>query len=242
MAKPAAVAAAIALMLCAAAIVLPAQAELSTSIMALAKRCAPNVAPVTLGALVAHESANNQFAVNVNGGYSLPKRPATRTEALEAIQWLKKEGLNYDIGYGQVNSSNFDNLKVTAESLLDGCNNLRASSTVLADCYSRAVQRIGEGQKALRHALSCYNTGSQTLGFKNGYVAKVVAQADTLIIPALLGDKNLSAESPEDRARAGTDEPQRRKLGTPDAFQGASGDAFSKSDPDAFQAAQESSE
>lgn len=219
-----------------------AQAELSASVLALAKTCAPDVAPETLGYLVSHESMNNPFNLNVNEkGYVIKKAPTSKAEAMQLIEELEREGRNYDVGYGQINSGNFEWLGVTAESLLDGCNNLRASSKVLAVCYRRAVNEFGEGQQALRHALSCYNTGSLTKGFENGYVAKVVAQANNKI-PALLGDAELTAGSPDETHEAETAPQTTRPLGTPDAFAAAPGDAFSHSDPDAFQAAQESPE
>lgn len=234
---------AIALMASALVMAPSAQAELSASVLALAKSCAPDVAPETLGYLVSHESVNNPFNLNVNAkGHVIKKAPTSKAEAMQLIEEFEREGLNYDVGYGQVNSANFEWLGVTAESLLDGCNNLRASSKVLAVCYRRAANQFGEGQQALRHALSCYNTGSLTKGFENGYVAKVVAQANKKI-PALLGDAELTAGSPDEVQQAEAD-PQidKRPLGTPDAFAAAAGDAFSHSDPDAFQSAQESPE
>ncbi|HGW5540822.1 TPA: hypothetical protein ACNIM8_005907 [Pseudomonas aeruginosa] len=44
-----------------------ANGKLSMSVLSLAKQCAPNVAPETVGYLVSHESGNNPFAVHVNG-------------------------------------------------------------------------------------------------------------------------------------------------------------------------------
>lgn len=165
---------------------LAAHAGLSVQVMELAKQCAPNVNPLTMGSLVAHESRNNPLAINVNGNYRLPRQPASPDEAVDAIAWLEAHGMNFDVGYGQVNSANFSGLGLSGRALLDACTNLRASAVVLTGCYARAVQAHGEGQPALLHALSCYNTGSQTRGFANGYVSKVVAQVRVLQIPALM--------------------------------------------------------
>lgn len=55
-----------------------ANGKLSMSVMALAKQCAPNVAPETVGYLVSHESRNNPFAVHVNG-VPWSKQPKTET-------------------------------------------------------------------------------------------------------------------------------------------------------------------
>jgi len=52
------------------------------------------------------------------------------------------------------------------------CANLRAGNTILTQAYGRAVGRYGEGQEALKAALSAYNTGKFATGFTNGYVAR----------------------------------------------------------------------
>lgn len=174
-----------------------AQPTLSPQIMALARTCAPDVHPLTVAYLVSAESHNRQFAINVNGGHSLERQPTTEQEARDAIVKLDARGWNYDVGYAQINSANFRSLGVTGTQLLDPCTNLRAGAQVLGDCYTRAVQQVGEGQAALQRALSCYNTGNQQKGFANGYVARVVAQVK-LKVPALLDgpiDPNASSSS-----------------------------------------------
>jgi type IV secretion system protein VirB1 len=135
--------------------------------------------------LVTAESHNNPFAVNVNGVRSLDRQPTNEREARDALARLEARGWNYDVGYAQINSANFRSLGLTGTQLLDPCTNLRASAQILDDCYTRAVQQVGEGQAALQRALSCYNTGNQRKGFANGYVKRVVAQV-RLKIPALL--------------------------------------------------------
>ncbi|MDU9042786.1 lytic transglycosylase domain-containing protein [Pseudomonas corrugata] len=228
-----------------------AQADVSASVMELAKKCAPNVNPLTMGYLVNHESASIPFRLNVNGGHKLPMDPKNEEEAKQVIEWLQARNYNFDVGYGQVNSANFEGLGVTAENMLDGCNNLRASAVVLTGCYERASKTMGEGQKALRHALSCYNTGSQTKGFANGYVAKVESQMLTnqqITIPALVSE----GEQPPEVAMPANDgtegegqmvaKPKRRTLGTKDAFSHSDGGAFANSTPDAYQTEQDSPE
>lgn len=228
-----------------------AQADVSASVMELAKKCAPNVNPLTMGYLVNHESRSIPFNLNVNGGHKLPKVPKNEEEAKQVIEWLQARNYNFDVGYGQVNSANFAGLGVTAENMLDGCNNLRAAAVVLTGCYERASKTMGEGQKALRHALSCYNTGSLTNGIENGYVAKVESQMLTnqqITIPALVGD----GEQPPEVAMPANDDAdgegrmvvkrKPRTLGTRDAFSHSDGGAFANSTPDAFQTEQDSPE
>lgn len=214
-------------------------------IAALAKECYPNVSLVTMGSIVAHESTNRRFAINVNGNYRLPRQPANADEAGATIDWLQAHGMNFDVGYGQVNSANFASLGVTGRELLDPCTNLRAAATVLTGCYARAVKDHGEGQTALLHALSCYNTGSQTRGFSNGYVKAVVAQVRVLQIPALSSDAGgaVSRTQPVSDAAAGDGkatgktttskklvEAATTATATPDPNQGA----FAHDDPGAF--------
>ncbi|KAF1008128.1 MAG: hypothetical protein E5299_01975 [Burkholderia gladioli] len=227
-----------------------AQPELSGDVIALAKRCSPNVHPLTMAYIVSAESRNDRLAIGVNGGYSLPRQPANDGESAATIEWLQAHGYNFDVGYGQVNSGNFAKLGETGTALLDGCTNLRAAATVLAGCYAEAVKASGEGQAALQRTLSCYNTGSQTAGFRNGYVAKVVrvaARATVLQVPALVGDGKTASPAappatPPAAAQAGQgaaapSQPEKTSSdsdGSPDVFGTPDDDAFAHADPGAF--------
>lgn len=54
---------------------------------ALALSCAPNIHPITLQALVQHESRIRQYAIGVNRkGRHLPRQPHTLAEATEAAK------------------------------------------------------------------------------------------------------------------------------------------------------------
>ncbi len=216
-----------------------AAAAMPAEIVALANECYPNVHPMTMASIVAHESTNRRFAINVNGNYRLPRQPANDKEAATTIDWLQARGLNFDVGYGQVNSGNFAALGLTGRQLLDPCTNLRSAATVLMACYSRAVKDHGEGQIALLHALSCYNTGSQTRGFSNGYVRAVVAQARVLRIPALSNDASVvSAAQPVSAAANNGNKTGGRRLIEAVAAkadrQDESQGAFAHDDPGAF--------
>jgi type IV secretion system protein VirB1 len=67
-------------------------------------------------------------------------------------------------------------LGLTWETIFDPCTNVAALGRVLTANYI-AAKAGRDPQTALRVALSMYNTGSQTRGFRNGYVAKVVSNA-----------------------------------------------------------------
>ncbi len=147
----------------------------AAAILALASQCAPSVAPETVLAIVQTESSGDPFALNVNGG----RQPARQTNAVDAAATARRyvaAGYSVDLGLGQINSRNMRWLGLNWETVFDPCTNVAALARVLTTNYNAA--RAGrDPQTALRVALSMYNTGSQTRGFRNGYVAKVVGNA-----------------------------------------------------------------
>lgn len=147
----------------------------AAAILALASQCAPSVAPQTVAAIVQTESRGNPFALNVNGA----RQPARQLNAADAAATARRyvaAGYSVDLGLGQINSRNMRRLGLTWETVFDPCTNIAALGQVLSENY-RAVASGRHPQTALRLALSMYNTGSQSRGFRNGYVAKVVGNA-----------------------------------------------------------------
>lgn len=147
----------------------------AAAILALASQCAPSVAPETVLAIIQTESSGEPFAVNVNGGL----QPAHQSNAADAAATARRyvaAGYSVDLGLGQINSRNMRWLGLTWETVFDPCTNVAALAHVLTTNYN-AVKAGRDPQTALRVALSMYNTGSQTRGFRNGYVAKVVGNA-----------------------------------------------------------------
>ncbi len=134
--------------------------------------CAPNVAPQTIAAIIQVESGGNTFALGVNGPIRNRSRPRNAAEAALLARHYIAQGYSVDLGLMQINSTNLRGLGYTVEQILDPCNNLRAGSRILSRGYAGATKRYGQGQDALRAALSAYNTGNYERGFKNGYVAK----------------------------------------------------------------------
>jgi type IV secretion system protein VirB1 len=147
-----------------------------SAIVILVKACAPSVDVNTALAVVSTESSFNPYAIGVVGD-SLVRQPRTRAEALSTIAALERDGYDYSLGYGQINKRNFRRLRLTANSALDGCGNLRAMQTILQECYRRAGARHRQTQQALRAALSCYYSGNFQTGFDEGYVERVVRAA-----------------------------------------------------------------
>lgn len=136
-------------------------------------QCAPNVAPVTMMAIVKVESGGNPLAINVNGKQRLARQPRSFIEAVAWANWLVDKGYSVDMGLAQVNSRHLRRFGLTAETLFYPCYNIAAGAQILTENYTQASKKFGDGQSALRAAISAYNTGNHTSGFSNGYVRKV---------------------------------------------------------------------
>tara|TARA_R100000306_G_C4381419_1_gene144807 strand:+ start:9951 stop:10652 length:702 start_codon:yes stop_codon:yes gene_type:complete len=198
----------------------------------LAKECAPDVHVSTIMAIVRHESGFDPLAIGVNAKPHRSIKPKTREEAIQAVQDLLDAGKSFDAGYGQINNANWKWLGITPENVFDPCTNLKAAQRVLLQCYEGAQKKY-QGQAALHAALSCYNTGNYTYGFKNGYVAKVLSGAG-LKVPAL---KQIPQKRPSNIGKKPiSDKPVQSK--TPeqnkDALNQPMPDVFTESRPDVF--------
>lgn len=147
----------------------------TAAILGLAAQCAPNIAPQTVAAIVRTESRGNPFALNVNGGQQPPPATNAADAAATARRYISA-GYSVDLGLSQINSRNMRWLGLTWETVFDPCTNIAALGRVLSQNY-QSVKHGREPQTALRLALSLYNTGSTSRGFRNGYVAKVVGNA-----------------------------------------------------------------
>jgi type IV secretion system protein VirB1 len=146
----------------------------------LAAECAPWVAPQTMAAIVKTESQFNPLAININAGARLERQPQSKQEAAVTAKWLIANNYNIDMGLGQVNSVNLAKTKLSVEDAFDPCKNLAAAATILQWNYASASKRIPNEQEALQAAISAYNTGSFSKGFTNGYVQKVVNNAQPI--------------------------------------------------------------
>lgn len=206
----------------------------SVDFNALAAQCAPGVHIKTLSSIVRHESGANPYAIGVNAkGARLPRQPASKEEAVATATWLKEHGYNFDSGYGQINSANMDRLGMTVADLFDPCKNLAGAARVITDCYKRAKPRYADEQTALSAALSCYNTGNEKDGLRNGYVGYVMAAANTTLdVPALIPAARGSAEPI--RLKASTPAAAAAQLPAAKPLPDGIGDAFSRPSGGAF--------
>jgi type IV secretion system protein VirB1 len=146
--------------------------------------CAPNVAPITLQAIVRVESGGNPMALNINGVRVQPAAARYPREAAQVAKNYITRGYSVDIGLMQVNSRNLAALGITVEQALDPCTNIRAAATILTADYAEAARTRGDGQPAMQAALSAYNTGDLHRGFANGYVARYYGPGG---VPILIG-------------------------------------------------------
>jgi len=140
-------------------------------------RCAPAVGPVTMSAIVTYESGGRRYAIGDN---TIRRSffPADRERAEALATQLLRAGHDIDLGYAQINSSNFTRFGLNARSAFDPCTNVATGARILGVAYVGAARTFGEGQVALVHALSAYNTGGYFAGMS--YARGVYAMAAAL--------------------------------------------------------------
>lgn len=154
---------------------------------ALIERCAPTVHPETMAAVISAESRGHQFAIADAGPVKLPwsQRKAmvrsfyfgTVTEAVAKAKELIASGHTVSLGFTQINDRNLPKLGLSLSDVFDQCTNVRAGGSILTEFYIRAVKVFGPGPRALRAAISGYNSGDWMRGEKDGYVDLVYKQA-----------------------------------------------------------------
>lgn len=151
---------------------------------ALIHQCTPpNVSPQTMQAIMRVESGFKPNAIGYKiirkdgRVFHLTTQPRNRQQAVSWARWFMANGYRFDAGTAQVHSLNFVKYGLTPETAFDPCTNIRTGAKILHDCYVRARPQHKDEQVALRAALSCYQSGNFTTGFRTGYVAKVVATA-----------------------------------------------------------------
>lgn len=128
------------------------------ALAAMLDRCAPNVGPITMGAVVQYESKWKPFAIGDNTTHQ-SYFPTSQASAVALASALIGRGDDIDMGLAQVNSGNLQGYGLSVAQVFDPCTNLYTGSRILVDDYRRAVVAYGPGQLALWHALQAYNTG-----------------------------------------------------------------------------------
>lgn len=146
---------------------------------ALYAECAPQVHATTMDRVVFVESGRRVLAINVNrlpsqAAAPRPAQPQTVDEAVALAETYIARGHSVDLGLAQVNSRNLPAMGYSVRMMFEQpCRNLAAGAAILAACYDRALRAgYAPGDPALVGALSCYNTGSLTLGVQIGYTSR----------------------------------------------------------------------
>lgn len=127
--------------------------------------CPIVVPPEHMSAIVRTESQANPFAVGVVG-HNLSRQPTSQNEAKKLVAQLAKDKMNYSVGVAQVNQVNFETYGLNINNMFELCTNLNVGSKILKACY----ERYGNWQKAY----SCYYSGNDKTGFRDGYVNNVL--------------------------------------------------------------------
>lgn len=176
----------------------------------LLRRCAPSVHPETMRAVLNTESRGNMLAVADAGPVALPwsqrkamvrsHYPADKPAAIRLVKDLLARGHTVSLGLAQINDRNLARLGVSIESIFEPCANVAAGASILSSFYANAVKSYGPGARALRAALSGYNSGSFVRGEQDGYVDLVFKQVGK---PLVLKDGSGQAMVPSLAIAAG---------------------------------------
>lgn len=186
--------------------------------------CAPKVHSETLGAIVKTESNGHVYAVSDDGPRGMPWsqrkhmlrsfRLGSAQEAAELARTLIAQGHLVGMGLTQVSSQHLPKLGVSIEQLFDPCTNLMLGGKILSLLYEQALHRFKGEQAALRAAISAFNTGNFHDGFRNGYVAKVVANARAGI-PEMRTAAGAAGKSRNRKPRSQPEAPAARQIVLP---------------------------
>lgn len=176
---------------------------------ALLKRCAPEVSPVTMAALVAQESGGDPYALDDDSTHIVYHSVSYAAAARLAAQ-LIGAGHSVDLGLAQVNSNWLPTLHLTAAELLEPCENLRAGSLILLRAWRAAGAAPPAGgtpvpaagpvpgtprepaasprAKRLARALAIYHSGHPSSFAGRQYAAETYRHAGVhVIVPAIPG-------------------------------------------------------
>jgi len=164
----------------------------TAQLMQIALMCAPLIHPITMGAIISVESGGNPFAVSINypqmlaaHGRDVPEiiaQPRSLAEATHLVDALVSQGFSTSLGLAQINTEHLEEFRLSYTQLFDPCINLRLAERILLRCKQQVEggsQAIAPQQLILK-TLSCYNSGNDTLGLRNGYVESILAEARTL--------------------------------------------------------------
>jgi type IV secretion system protein VirB1 len=147
---------------------------LTAAASAFLASCAPVVGVATMAGLIQHESGWHEYAI----GDNTTRRsyfPQTYMDAVTLTRSLRAQGHNLDAGLAQINSANWPTYHLDEYTVFEPCTNVRTGSSILAGDYRGALGIYSDGDVALEHALSAYNSGHYSAAMD--YASLVMANA-----------------------------------------------------------------
>lgn len=156
----------------------------------VAASCASDVDPDTIEAITRQESGYHPFALSINRPeaearrlgypdklYQLARQPQTFREAASWTEWFLGHGYTVSIGLMQVNTESAAQLGIRDPlALFNPCLNIAAGAVILESAYAGQPHNL----EGLARAFAIYNSGSVSVGLRNGYAAGVIANAPPL--------------------------------------------------------------
>ncbi|MCX8514679.1 MAG: lytic transglycosylase domain-containing protein [Burkholderiales bacterium] len=139
--------------------------------------CSIKVAQNTMKAIIKTESRGNYLVIGLNTKKHHYIMPKDINSAIAIVNFLEQNNYNFDIGLTQINIKNVHKLGYMAQDMLNPCLNVFIASEILHKYYIKALNNSATNKEALYKAISAYNTGSFSAGITNGYVAKVISNA-----------------------------------------------------------------
>lgn len=149
--------------------------------LALLQQCAPEVAPVTMAAIVQTESGGWPWTIDVNGLPDGSMHFNDQQAAVTAAVRYIRMGYKVDMGIAQVDSENLSWLGLSVTNVFNPCANLQAAQRILVGAYHQAG---ANGAQSLDGAFQAYNSGN-TSG--DGHYAQVVYRQAGVEVPAIPG-------------------------------------------------------
>lgn len=124
-------------------------------------------------AIAKQESAGSPNAFYINQWDLEQFRNLSLDEAVMVAEKMVSEGYTVDVGLMGINSRNIERFGMSIREAFDPCTNINLGEQILFENLQTAASKGFADNDATKVALSLYNTGSTTRGFKNGYVNKV---------------------------------------------------------------------
>jgi type IV secretion system protein VirB1 len=145
-----------------------------------------------MGAIVGVESGGNPYAVSINypqaliaQGRDLPdlgSPPRSASEASRLAESLARQGYSTSLGLAQISTEHLKEFGLSYVQLFDPCTNLQLAERILLRCKQQVTASGSAAAPPIAQILSCYNSGSETLGIRNGYVDLIVSHARALSV------------------------------------------------------------